>query len=957
MATKKQIKDLLKMGLAIWENDIEDAMEYGHVLKKEKTIEDTLSKNLEYIDFKKLLIISVKRKRDLVDGYEKDNIPFLSKVNEMELEKLIKFAKKYIKPEEFIKVGVSDYKNGMDNPPFKIVDSKTIIYGEKLKENKKFQNIKNILPDIKVSGFLNLLKNVLEDKNMAEKQFTQEINKFLEKEGFEEEKIDEFWKGLKNSKSDEEIEETFQIVDEKKFNKRIRELLEELEPYINTDRCILFYTVACIGNNLEKGEKLTEKELVFLDNLEELLRDISETTKNIDSLENEFGIKQVYGILSKWNSETKEYCTDKDLLSGKKLLSETKGYENHLTKHELKRMAEVEGNLLYLAQKKKLNNRDIEAILRNHSILEDTLIGLYQCGALTLKKVKIYAKEKEMNFDHIKEEIKKTMLQSGNKIDLNNQEIWDLFTPKEKLQMLVEKIDKGEIESIKNRIEELYDVQEIADLYIYSAQNQTEEQNQEIQEKKQRYEDLIKLHNALDMQSKDDIILLLDDELSDEMLMNLYSDNVINIDVLKSYGEEELVIETFHQGKIHEKDLRTVIMKCNIPLEENEIYQYYQNGILSSRDILDIYLHGGTNLEVAKKINEKLPEEEKINLEIKEEELAQLYEKSKKAKEQKNPNTDDIIKYKRYGLIYQTLIRAGLSEDEKLISDKKIIENIHNITSRDIMNLYKDNILTLETVLEHGGEELVKKLILQGDLRTNDAKNYLTSEKNSINAKEILQNPDMDETEKLIFIYTTYSDDKDKRDELIDYISAYTNDVKAESGIQKGESDGKTKEKSDYHQTVTDPYERWRLFNLLDKDYSRKYVGGYLVVKLHNTQKVIIEKMYEKRKGKNVSAYGTATFAMNEEEFEKIENELIKDEKFDIAKIRSISKEHPDMISKITHHPPVLDENGNEKTSWGKRLLEMVCDDEIEKVYSEEELKDIDECMKSIEKSRQELGR
>ena len=379
------------------------------------------------------------------------------------------------------------------------------------------------------------------------------------------------------------------------------------------------------------------------------------------------------------------------------------------------------------------------------------------------------------------------------------------------------------------------------------------------------------------------------------------------------------------------------------------------------RDILDLYVSDRINLETIKRINEKLPEEQKIDLELKEEELANLYQNAKKEKKRKHVNSDIIVKYKRYGLLYQTLKRENLNEEEKLESDKKILEHMTDVTQEDIMELYKDNLLILETVLQQGGNELVKKLTLQGDLRTSDAKTYFESEKEKVSIEEILQNPDMDETEKLILIYTTYGDNVKKREKLVkNYISAYASDIKGENTTTRKKKEEEERLTSGKN-TVTDPYQRWKLLALLDKNYSRKYVGGYLIVKLHNTQKAIIEKLYGKKYGEVEPGYNASTFCLATEEYEKLEPELIrdknKDKRFDIAKLRKEARNHPEIITKVTHHSARYDENGNEKNSWVKRLLQYVCDREPEKVYTEEELKQISECSKAIENSRKEIER
>ena len=678
----------------------------------------------------------------------------------------------------------------------------------------------------------------------------------------------------------------------------------------------------------------------------------------MDSNGNYFKIEQLYGLLAKWNPDTKEYCRDIDMILGKKTLSDTNGYEEYCTKEDLKILAQAEGNLLYLAQRKKLNNATIYNIAMEHPVSEETLVGLYQCGAFSLKRVETYASQKGMDFHNIKQKIKEQTFKKIETIDLNNKETWELLTPNERLQIVANNIDNGKGETIQGRIEELYDIEEMANLYkeIYCTEQQTEKQSQELEEKRKKYENLIKLHNALGMQDRDDIVLLLEEELSDEMLTNLYCDHAISMNVLESYGEKELVIETFNQGKIHEKDIKEAIIRYPILLEEQQIYQYYQQGILTPRDILDLYINDRINLDTIKQINEKLSEEQKINLELTEEELAHLYQVSKREKNRKKTNLDKVLKYKRYSLLYQTLKRSNLEENEKFESDKKILEHIHNVESEDIMELYIDNLLTLETVLQYGGNDLVKKLILQGDLRTNDARTYFETEKENVSIEEILKNPDMDETEKLILIYTTYGDNVPKREKLVkNHLSAYASDIKGEKTTTKNKKEEETK--TGKRNTTTDPYERWKLLALLDKNYSRKYVGGYLIVKLHNTQKAIIEKLYGKKYGEVEPGHDASTIGLAIEEYEKLEPELIKGKRFDIVKLRDVARNHPEIITKVTHHSASYDRKGNEKNSWVKRILKYVCDEQPEKVYSDEEIAQINECSKAIEKSRKEIER
>ena len=935
MATIREIQTLLdKVNITIDKNDVEDSigtLEMGEKLEDARTVEEFLFKNAQYINFKKLLIIVVKRLQELYKGYKEKNISRLLEENSKnELDKAIKLAKSYIKPSENLMIEAWNYDKEPEE--YSLLNSRVVIYGQKIEKNKEYEKIKDILPEIEAPQAIDMLSCVINDIDIARIMFHIQTRRVLREEGYTSEEEEQYLKRLAYAESDDELRQIFKEVNQKQFVKYIKESLNEVSPYIDAKR-LIFYHAFQLKLDLENSTELDDKSINFLNHLEEISKNLNKN-EGIKFIQGYYGKEDIDKLLLRWNKEKGEYCTDEQLYSGKKLLKDMNGYEDYCTKEELRNLAKVEENLVYLAQNKKLSNSTIYNIAMNNQISENTLIELYRCGALDLRKVEKCASKNGINIDDIKDKIKKEQLENKEKIDLNNDETWELLNEDEKLQMVAEFVDSRNDEMLEERIKEVYDINKIANLYKKIYINKDKEDNQE-QDKKE-YQNLIKLHNALGLENNDDIITLLEDELSNEMLVNLYNDNVISLDVLESYGEAELVIEVFNQGKIHEKDLRKTIIRYPIPLEEQKVCEWYDNGVLQIKDIVELYVNDRINLDLVKRINENLPEDEKIDSYLAENELAKLYQSAKK-------DVNSISKYKRFRLLYQTFKR------EK--SDKKILENLSNITKEDLMQLYKDNLLTLETILEEGGDELVKHLVEKGELKPSDAKVYYQSE--NTNIEEILKNPDMDDTEKMILIYSTYDDNKEQREYLVNYLQTHVTDAKEESSIQRDNINSKNNVET--KKTVTDPYERWRLFTLLDHNYTKKYVDGYLIVNLNNSQKTIVEKMYQKRNGKVVSAYGTATFILDTEEYEKREDELVDGKRFKVAKLRKLTKENPENCTKITHHPPLLDEDGNEKTSWGKRLLKNIGQEEIEKIYSDEEMKEIEECMKDIEKSRQEL--
>lgn len=72
----------------------------------------------------------------------------------------------------------------------------------------------------------------------------------------------------------------------------------------------------------------------------------------------------------------------------------------------------------------------------NNQISENTLIELYRCGALDLRKVEKCASKNGINIDDIKDKIKKEQLENKEKIDLNNDETWELLNEDENYKWL-----------------------------------------------------------------------------------------------------------------------------------------------------------------------------------------------------------------------------------------------------------------------------------------------------------------------------------------------------------------------------------------------------------------------------------------------------------------------------------------------------------------------------------------
>ncbi len=147
MATRREIENLLKnVNVTIGIGEVSYVFNRHGKVKMERTIEEYLLENAESIDFKKLLVLVIHRLQDLSTRYIGVSKK-LEEDNRKELEKAINFAKRYINPEEIIKVFIDTERDGKKG--FTLIDSRITVYGQEInKENEKFDKIKTILPNI-----------------------------------------------------------------------------------------------------------------------------------------------------------------------------------------------------------------------------------------------------------------------------------------------------------------------------------------------------------------------------------------------------------------------------------------------------------------------------------------------------------------------------------------------------------------------------------------------------------------------------------------------------------------------------------------------------------------------------------------------------------------------------------------------------------------------------------------
>ena len=242
-------------------------------------------------------------------------------------------------------------------------------------------------------------------------------------------------------------------------------------------------------------------------------------------------------------------------------------------------------------------------------------------------------------------------------------------------------------------------------------------------------------------------------------------------------------------------------------------------------------------------------------------------------------------------------------------------------------------------------------MLSENSIKPTDMKGLVAKRVISIDAiKDVLKRGELSYEEKLDLIYSTFDGETEEeisaREELMDFLGigeSYKAEGVGEVQSTRGQGTG-----TRGREFITDPHARWKLISLLDKDYSKKFlprdkeiVDGHRVFLLPNSEKILIERMHEKRGGKRVSAYGSATYIMDTDKFFENMDIIIENGAINRTFLREMSESEE--ATKIIH-----------SKHWGsaiKRYFEITSENER---YTVEDIKEIDVAIASVEKSRKE---
>ena len=114
---------------------------------------------------------------------------------------------------------------------------------------------------------------------------------------------------------------------------------------------------------------------------------------------------------------------------------------------------------------------------------------------------------------------------------------------------------------------------------------------------------------------------------------------------------------------------------------------------------------------------------------------------------------------------------------------------------------------------------------------------------------------------------------------------------------------------------------------------------GHIIFYLPSEEKYIIEKLYDKNRK---TAYGAATYILDEKTFEMHKDEIIKDDKINKSALVDLRKTNSKEVKKLIH------------TGWGNAMLKYFGVKESKK-YSKEQCRVIQSLAEEVENSKRPL--
>lgn len=370
-------------------------------------------------------------------------------------------------------------------------------------------------------------------------------------------------------------------------------------------------------------------------------------------------------------------------------------------------------------------------------------------------------------------------------------------------------------------------------------------------------------------------------------------------------------------------------------------------GMINKKDIFNMYMKRNIDLPKVIALNKKYSE---LSPEMSVEELMNYYIQMKESE-------NKIKDFDRYSLLFRELKLKGKNQAEQNNIEEQIVEEIYKLDgeySEDFKSLYKSDLLSIRTLIDWNGDGIIYDLIQNKSLKPKDAKTLLmTGELDVRKAYDALRNSNLSDAEKMNFIFSSF-DGVGKTEEEIKaqtdarmYLIQAIKISKDLNIVEKTEDithhkRGKGAETVKANQYVTDPVYRWQLFSKIDENCTSEVSSdGTVIFTLPtvNNGTVVVEKMFKSTKNGVKINYGSATYAMSQEEFLNHKAEIEQNGKINRRVLIQMQEEGA--ADKLVH-----------SSGWGRSLKKNL-GLSVENGYSEERIAEIDNLVDRIEKARE----
>lgn len=255
----------------------------------------------------------------------------------------------------------------------------------------------------------------------------------------------------------------------------------------------------------------------------------------------------------------------------------------------------------------------------------------------------------------------------------------------------------------------------------------------------------------------------------------------------------------------------------------------------------------------------------------------------------------------------------------------------------DFIELYKRNIISLETIVDWNTEEFALIMFKKGQLKPTDSKKLLNSGSVDINKiKAGLLNGLTDE-EKLSTIITMFDDEGSEaiREELFQTLRISEEKIESKTGTSSRTKGTSARARGNEYEL--DPCYKIQLLERIDKDYTAKLTkDGHMIFELPNLNKVIIEKMFKRTKNGIVNSTGAATYILDLDTLNS--EDIIIDEKINRSRLYELAKE-----SKVKRY--------YHTKNWGDAIKEIF-DIEHSTRHTPEDKKQIDDIIEKTKRTR-----